>query len=81
MCACFVTAAPISIALSRDMMELRSFTTLETQLVPLAKKSPYIEKVKIDTELQKYQANQPEKIFHKWIEDNLWIFGAIVASQ
>jgi len=37
--------------------------------------SDFIEKVKNSEDLNKYHANQPEKIFHKWIENNLWVFG------
>jgi hypothetical protein len=52
----------------------KSLKVLE-KLIEIENDSNFIELVKSNDELKKYQANQPEKIFQNWIEDNLWIFG------
>lgn len=35
----------------------------------------FLDYVKSDPETCKYEANQKEKIFQNWIENNLWVFG------
>ena len=52
----------------------KSLKALEV-LIEMAGNKDFFEKVKSDPELQKYRANQLEKVFHNWIENNLWIFG------
>ncbi|MBN2180991.1 MAG: DUF4263 domain-containing protein [Sedimentisphaerales bacterium] len=52
----------------------KSLKALE-KLIEIENDSNFIDLVKSDNELNKYQANQPEKIFQNWIENNLWIFG------
>jgi len=52
----------------------KSLKVLE-KLIEIESNGNFLEFVKSDNELNKYQANQPEKIFQNWIENNLWIFG------
>jgi len=37
--------------------------------------STFIDYVKSDPKTCKYEANQKEKVFQNWIENNLWVFG------
>ncbi len=52
----------------------KSLKVLE-KLMEIENDINFLELVKLDGELNKYKADQPEKIFHNWIESNLWIFG------
>jgi len=52
----------------------KAIKNLET-LLELSGRSDFIELVGTDENLKNYRANQQEKIFHNWIESNLWIFG------
>jgi hypothetical protein len=52
----------------------QSLKALE-KLIEFDNDSNFLKLVESDDELNKYQANQPEKIFQNWIENNLWIFG------
>lgn len=46
-----------------------------TELLNLEEQGDIVESIKGKLNLQAYQAGQPEKIFQKWIENNLWVFG------
>ncbi|MDP2946850.1 MAG: DUF4263 domain-containing protein, partial [Nanoarchaeota archaeon] len=52
----------------------KSIKNLE-KLIGIVEDIDFIKQVELDPELQRYKANQREKIFHNWLEDNLWIFG------
>lgn len=52
----------------------KSLKVLE-KLMEIENNTNFLELVKLDDELNKYKADQPEKIFHNWVENNLWIFG------
>ena len=52
----------------------KSLQALEL-LLSYHKNDNFIELVNSDTSLDRYKANQPEKIFQNWIENNLWVFG------
>ncbi|MFA6184842.1 MAG: Shedu anti-phage system protein SduA domain-containing protein [Candidatus Shapirobacteria bacterium] len=45
------------------------------KLLELEEKSNIVDDIKKDESLKSYEAGQPEKIFQKWIEQNLWVFG------
>jgi hypothetical protein len=52
----------------------KSLKMLE-KLIEIENDSNFLKLVESDDELNKYKANQPEKVFQNWIENNLWIFG------
>jgi len=52
----------------------KSLKQLE-KLLHIAGDDQFLDKVRVGDDLKEYQANQPEKVFHNWIEGNLWIFG------
>lgn len=45
------------------------------ELIDLELEGTIVEEVERRGHLQKYSSKQPERIFQKWIESNLWIFG------
>ncbi len=45
------------------------------KLLYLEETDNIINGVKKDSDLAKYSAEQPEKIFQNWLENNLWVFG------
>ena len=45
------------------------------KLLEIENHDDFLELVNDDPELKEFHASQPEKIFHNWIEKNLWIFG------
>ncbi len=46
-----------------------------TKLLEIESSKNFLDQVENDAILNKYKAGQPEKVFHQWIEKNLWVFG------
>ena len=45
------------------------------KLIDIENRDDFLNIVSTDPALKEFSARQPEKIFHNWIEKNLWIFG------
>lgn len=64
----------------RQQMYQKEIKNLE-KLLELEEAGNIVESIKNEESLKEYTAGQPEKIFHKWIEKNLWVFGVDYAKK